>query len=444
VSFHGRYAQFFTTATRSVVSQAQHYLSGLVQAEHKNMERMTEVVPDTEYQALQHFLSHSPWQSQPVMDQVARDGSQLLGGGPDTGLILDETSFVKKGKKSAGVARQYCGSLGKVENCQVGVFASLVRGSSSVLVDGRLYIPQEWFTDRDRCRAAGIPDEVVFQTKSELARASIRHARELGLDFAWVGADGGYGKEPQFLSDLDDDGELFVADVHKDQPIYLEDPAPYLPPRKSGKGRTPSRFVTDAKPLRVDKWAANQPEAAWQPITTRAATKGDIQVDLLVARVWSWNKAETTSRQWFLVVRREVDAPEEIKYSLSNAPADTSAERLAFMQGQRYFVERAFQNAKGTAGMDHYQVRGLLAWQHHMTLVMLAMLFMQETRQEQQKTYPLLSCPDIVTLLARFLPRRDLDPDELIRQMEVRHRQRQASIDSASSRNLSKLGSLKL
>jgi SRSO17 transposase len=400
---------------------------------------MTEVVPDTEYQALQHFVSHSPWQSQPVMDQVARDASQLLGGGPDTGMILDETSFIKKGDKSVAVARQYCGSEGKVENCQVSVFASLVRGSSSVLIDGRLYIPQTWFTDRDRCRAAGIPDEVVFQAKSQLARASIRHSRELGIDFAWVGVDGGYGKEPQFLSNLDDDGELFVADVHKDQPIYLEDPAPYLPPRKSGKGRAPSRYVTDAQPLRVDKWAANQPEAAWLRITTRAATKGDIQVDLLVARMWSWNKAETSARQWFLVVRREVDAPEEIKYSLSNAPADTSAERLAFMQGQRYFVERAFQNAKGTAGMDHYQVRGLLAWQHHMTLVMLATLFMQETRQEQQETYPLLSCPDIVKLLAGFLPRRDLDPDELIRQMEVRHRQRQASINYAYARKLCKL-----
>jgi SRSO17 transposase len=439
VSFHGRYAQFFTTATRSVATQALYYLSGLVQTENRNIERMTEVVPDTEYQALQHFVSHSPWQSQPVMDQVARDGSRLLGGGADTGLILDETSFAKKGDKSVGVGRQHCGSLGKVENCQVGVFASLVRGSSSVLVDGRLYIPQAWFTDRDRCRAAGIPDEVLFQTKSQLARASIRHSRELGIDFAWVGIDGGYGKEPQFLCNLDDDGEQFVADVHKDQPIYLEDPAPYLPPRKSGKGRAPSRYVTDAQPLRVDKWTANQPAAAWQRITTRAATKGDIQVDLLVARVWSWNKAETTARQWFLVVRRELDATEEIKYSLSNAPPETSPERLAFMQGQRYFVERAFQNAKGTAGMDHYQVRGLLAWQHHMTLVMLATLFMQETRQEQQETYPLLSCPDIVKLLAGFLPRRDLDPDELIRQMEVRHRQRQASINYAYARKLSKL-----
>lgn len=439
MSFHGRYAQFFTTATRSVVSQAQHYLSGLVQAEHKNIERMTEVVPDTEYQALQHFISHSPWQSQPVMDQVARDGSRLLGGGVDTGMILDETSFIKKGDKSVATARQYCGSEGKVENCQVGVFASLVRGSSSVLVDGRLYIPKVWFTDRDRCRAAGIPDTVVFQTKSQLARASIRHSRELGIDFAWVGVDGGYGKEPQFLSNLDDDGEQFMADIHKNQPIYLEDPAPYLPPRKSGKGRTPSRYVTAAKPLRVDTWTANQPETAWQRITTRAATKGDIQVDLLVARVWSWNKAETTARQWLLVVRRELDATEEIKYSLSNAPLETSPERLAFMQGQRYFVERAFQNAKGTAGMDHYQVRGLLAWQHHMTLVMMAMLFMQETRQEQQETYPLLSCPDIVKLLAGFLPRRDLDPDELIRQMEVRHRQRQASINYAYARKLSKL-----
>ena len=127
--FHERYKKFFVTKTRSVVEQSLYYLSGLVQAVRKNVERMIEVVPDTEYQSLQHFTSHSPWDHRPVMDQVAGDGDHLLGGSPDTGLIIDETSVPKKGKMSVGAARQWSGRLGKVDNCQVGVFASLVRGA---------------------------------------------------------------------------------------------------------------------------------------------------------------------------------------------------------------------------------------------------------------------------------------------------------------------------
>jgi len=422
-----------------VATQAFHYLSGLVQAGKKNVERMTEVVPDSNYQSLQHFVSDSPWKYRPVMDQVARDADAVLGRTPDTGLIIDETSFPKAGKKSVAVKRQWCGTLGKVENCQVAVFSSLVHGSSAALIDGRLYVPQEWIKDRERCRKAQIPDDVVFKSKSQLALESVRHLRSLGVYFSWIGIDGGYGKEPHFLTALDDDGELFVADVHKDQPIYLVDPAPYIPERKSLKGRTPIRHKTDAQAVQVIAWAAAQPEESWQRITTRQATKGLLQVDLLVQRVWVWDKEETSARQWSLIVRREVESRETIKYSLSNAPTDTSMERLAFMQGQRYFVERAFQDAKGCAGMDQYQIRGWQSWHHHMSLVMMSMLFMLETRLEQKDQYPLLSCPDVTTLLATFLPRRDLDVNEVFRQMDVRHRQRQASIDSANTRQLNKL-----
>jgi SRSO17 transposase len=439
IAFHERYVPFFATKTRSVATQALHYLSGLVQAAKKNVERMIEVVPDSNYQSLQHFVSDSPWEARPVMDQVAQDADRLLGGSPDTGLIIDETSFPKAGKNSVAVMRQWCGNLGKVENCQVGVFTSLVRDSSAALIDGRLYVPQEWINNRGRCRKAHIPDEVTFKSKSRLALESVRHLRGLGVRFSWVGIDGGYGKEPHFLSSLDADGEQFVADVHKDQVIYLDDPAPYIPERTSPKGRTPSRHVTEAQPFQVEAWAAAQPEASWQRVTTRNTTKGQLQVDLLAQQVWVWNKEESRARQWFLIVRREVDSRETIKYSLSNAPTDTAIERLAFMQGQRYFVERAFQDAKGSSGMDHYQIRGWHSWHHHMALVMMSMLFMLETRLEQKEQYPLLSCPDIATLLATFLPRRDIDADEVFRQMEVRHRQRQTSIDFAYTKQLNTL-----
>jgi len=405
-----------------------------MQAIRKNVERMTEVVSDSEYQSLQHFISHSPWDHRLVMDQVARDCDHLLGGSPDTGLIIDETSIPKKGKKSVGTARQWCGRLGKVDNCQVGVFASLVRGSSTALVDGRLYLPKEWTDNRKRCRSAGVPDEVGFKTKSQLALEIVHHARSQRIRFAWIGVDGGYGKEPDFLSTLDDEGEQFVADVHKDQSIYLEDPTPYVPARRTSKGRTPSRYITDVPKITVEAWAADQPEEAWQRIATRDSSKGKLLVDILTCRVWVWNGDKKTARQWHLVVRREVSALDTIKYSLSNAPEEIPVERLAYMQGQRYFVERSFQDAKESAGMDQYQIRGWQAWHHHMALVMMSMLFMLETRLDQKEQYPLLSCPDIATLLAHFLPRRDVTPEEVLRQMEVRHRQRQASIDSAYAR----------
>lgn len=432
--FHDRYKKYFVTKTRSVVEQSRHYLSGLAQAIRKNVERMTEVVSDSDYQSLHHFISDSPWDHRPVMDQVARDCDRLLGGSQDTGLIIDESGIPKKGNKSVGAARQWCGRLGKVDNCQVGVFASLVRGSSAALIDGRLYLPKEWTDDHKRCRKAGVPDDVEFKTKSQLALEIVHHARSQGIRFAWVGVDGGYGKEPDFLSTLDDEGEQFVADVHKDQSIYLEDPAPYIPQRRTSKGRTPSRYVTDVPKITVETWAASQPEEAWQRIVTRDSSKGKLMVDILTHRVWVWNRSERTARQWHLVVRREVSARDTIKYSLSNAPEETPVERLAYMQGQRYFVERSFQDAKESAGMDQYQIRGWQAWHHHMALVMMTMLFMLETRLEQKEQYPLLSCPDIATLLAHFLPRKDVTPEEVLRQMEVRHRQRQASIDSAYAR----------
>jgi len=400
------------------------------------MERMTEAVADSEWQSMQHFLSNSPWEHQSVQDQIARDCDRLIGGSPDTGLIFDETGIPKKGKMSVGVARQWCGRLGKTDNCQTAVFGALSMGPHVALIDERLYLPEEWTKDKKRCKKAGVPDDIEFKTKSQLAHEMVRNARARRIRFTWLGFDGGYGKEPAFLNALEDDGEVFMADVHKDQSIYLDDPAPHVPEKK-GRGRTPTQLVAAAPSMRVDKWIAEQPEEAWQRIAFRESTKGRLQADFLIQRVWTWNKSESKGRLRHLIVRREIGAKEEIKYSLSNAPEETTIERLAFMQGQRYFVERAFQDAKSNAGLDHYQVRGWQAWHHHMTMVMLAMLFMLETRLTNKKAYPLMSCGDIEELLSHFLPRKDITEEEVLRQMETRHRQRQAAIDFAYAKQQS-------
>lgn len=418
LAFVRDYAPLFRLRTRSVLSQAQDYLSGLFQAARRNVERMAEVVVGTNAQALHHFLSKSPWQWRPVMDQVARDADALIGGDADSCLVLDETCFAKKGKKSVGVARQWFGLQGKIENCQVAVCAALVRGCLVCLIDTELYLPKEWTQDRLRCEAAGVPQQrQELKTKPQLALEIVQRAQENGVRFSWVAGDGTYGKDRVLRRALDDAGVTFVLDVHCDQRIYLVDPGTEDSPQS----------------VRVDVWANSQPQTAWQQVCLRHSTQGPLQVEALHVRVWVLEGQESEARCWHLILTREVGG-NTIKYSLSNASAETSLERLAYMQRQRYWVERIFQDAKNEAGMDEYQARSWMAWYHHMALVMMAMLFVLRERLSQSNELPLLSARDVKILLARVLPRRDSDLEEVIRQLKVRHRQRQASIESAQRR----------
>lgn len=433
--FGGRYEEHFERRTRSVFSQSQHYLQGLMQARRKNLERMEEVVPDSDYQSLHHFLSASEWDARAVLDHVAADADRHLGGSSDSCLLLDESAFAKKGKKSVGVARQWSGRQGKVDNCQVAVFACLAQGMSSTLIDTRLYLPKEWTQDLDRCRAAGVPrDQAVLKSKADLAFEMVVHARRNSVRFSWVGVDAGYGKEPAFLRRLEQAGEVFMADVHKNQQIYLDDPAPCLPERKGSRGKKPTCLQTQRVSQRVDEWVKAQPTESWQRVTIREGTKGKLRVDALQTRAWLWDGEEQKARCWHLVVTRELRSPETIKYSLSNAPAETTLTRLVQMQRQRFWIERCFEDGKSESGMADYQVRGWRAWHHHMALVMMAMLFMLEEKLLQKRSFPLLSCSDIEILLSHFLPRRDVTAAEVVSQMEARHSARRASIESAYHR----------
>lgn len=434
-SFSKRFGKHFLRGTRSVALQAQMYLQGLMQASRKNMERMEEVVPDCNYQSLQHFISDSEWETRDVLDQVAREADRHLGGSENSCILIDETAFQKKGESSVGVDRQWSGRLGKVENSQVAVFASLTQGANSTLIDTRLYLPQKWIQDPERCRAAGVPEsEMVLKSKADLAFEMVVQARQNGVRFRWVGVDGGYGKEPGFLRRLEDHGEVFVADVHKDQQIYLEDPDPRVPKKKTPRGQKPTRLQAQSASQRVDAWAAAQPPELWQKVAVRPGTKGEVRVEALHGRVWLWDGREETARFWHVVVIREVSSPETIKYVLSNAPAETSLERLVQMQRQRFWIERSFEDGKSESGLADYQVRGWRAWHHHMALVMMAMLFMLEEKLCHKQSHPLLSCSDIEVLLAHFLPRRDVTVEEVVRQMEARHKARQKAIESAYRR----------
>ena len=392
---------------------------------------MAEAVPHSDDQVLQHFLTNSAWDDQLVIDQIAQDANQLIGGNKDSCLILDESGIPKKGTKSVGVARQWCGQLGKVENCQVGVYSVLGFQDHATPIGNRLFLPEAWINDEKRCIEAGIPQEhIEFHRKHDLALQLVIQARVQGVAFSWVGADGLYGEDPSFLRSLDQMHEIFMVDVHKDQRIYLEDPNPIVPPPKSTKGRKPSKLKAQTTAMRVDKWAAQQPEDNWQRVHVRDTTKGKLLVDFLHKRVWLWDGEEAHAHCWHLIIRREVKN-KKIKYTLSNAPENTNLKRLAFMQAQRYWIERVFQDAKNQCGLGEYQARKWRSWHHHMAMVMMAMLFMLEQRLLHKKQYPLLSCFDIVSILSFILPHRAINKQELIRQLEVRHERRRSAIESA-------------
>jgi SRSO17 transposase len=410
---------------------ARRYLHGLAQAEAATFAAMAAVVDQGCEQQFQHFISNSPWRHEPVIEPIGRDADRLLGGKPSSALILDESSFAKQGDRSVGVARQWCGRLGKIDNCQVAVFGVLTDGQRYTPIDMRLYLPQRWIDDPARCDLAGIPTAArTLRSKSELALEIVHAARARGMRFEWVGIDGGYGKEPAFLRALDDAGEVFVADVHRTQCVWIEPLGLHVPAPKTARGRPPTRQRTSADGVTVEKLVEGFRAEDWTRCILRDSTRGLLRVDVAHRRIWVWDGEEAAARCWHLIVRREVGSPKTIKYSLSNAPAETSLERLAQMQGQRYWVERAFEDAKGECGLADYQVLGWLAWHHHVTMVMLAMLFIVEQRVAHQPGLALLTPRDIVEMLKETLPRKPEGKEAMVARINQRHDRRRSAIES--------------
>lgn len=395
------------------------------------MDRMEEVVPGVKSRNLQQFLTHSKWNARDVIGDVACEVDKLLGSSRDTGLLIDESAFAKQGTASVGVARQWLGRLGKVDNGQVAVFGVLARDGFAAPVDVRMYLPRKWTDDPARCAKAAIPEsERMFRTKEQLAVEIVTDAIEKKLRFGWVGADAGYGKTPAFGLALDQMGQKFVVDVHSDLRVYLQDPQPYIPRHTKTRGPKPTQYRTDVKAVEV-KDVVERFGLCDQPILkVRSTTRGPLKVRVLRVPVYVWDGQSASAVKWSLIATQTLAKKPEVKISLSNASPSTRLKTLAWMQLQRYWVERTFEDAKGECGMADYQVRKWSAWHHHMALVMMTMLFMLTERIRHQDSFPLLSCSDIEELLSHFLPRRDVTQEEVLRQLQQRHRKRQAAIES--------------
>lgn len=431
----------FIVRGKDVTDHARHFLTGVLGGRgRKNIEGIEADVAQSNYQGMQQFISDSPWSHGALMEQVAREADGLLGGHRDSALILDETSFVKKGKASVGVQRQYCGRLGKTENCQVGVFACLGRGRQVSIVDFRLFLPESWAGDEARCAKAKVPlEHRQHRTKTELALEMVKAARARGSRHAWIGGDAVYGNNQAFCAALDELGETFLMDVAENIRVWDAHPQPVAPSAggRSGRGRRVRRPVAgnaQAGQSSVKDLAATHFERQSRLITLRQSTQGKLQARIWVREVWLWEGGAEAPAARMLVVREEGDG--SFKYSLSNAGAQTCWERLAYMQTQRYWIEHAFGEAKGELGMAQYEVRGWKGWHHHMALVALAQLFTVKERIACEEGMPLLSTRDVVELLAHYLPRRERTEQEIFRQMRARHRRReQASVAHEKRRN---------
>jgi SRSO17 transposase len=418
-------ASLFKVQGHDLGSHARSYLSSLLsRVPRKNLERFAEEFGDIDYQNLQQFISDSPWQCGPVWKWIADEAGRLLAGPGPRMLLIDESAFPKKGHRSAGVARQYCGRLGKTENCQVGVFSALCRDGQAQLTGARLYLPKDWTEDDERCEQAGIPEEDrAFATKNELAWELIREAEANGLEFDWVGADSAYGRDQDLMLRIAGMGKKFVMDVETDQMVWTDEPEGSK--RPTAVGKSGARTVASI-------WEDKKTKAA--RIDLRKAENGTVSVDFWATRVWIWPKAcEIPLEVWLLASRR---ANGEMKYSLSNAPEETRFVELAMRQGQRYFVERVFEDAKSELGMGEYQVRKWRAWHHHMALVGMAMAFAFGERLRLEPGNPLISTRDVVDMVAWYFQeeRSAADVEAGIR---ARHRRRKQAMECKIRREAS-------
>lgn len=407
---------YFQAGTKNGSHHARHYLAGLLsRTQRKNMERFTEENPTANYQGLQQFLSDSPWAHGRLWSWTRREAAKLLGKEGRPHLLIDESSFAKKGDRSAGVSRQYNGRLGKVDNSQMGVFAALTRDERAVLTGARLYLPKEWAEDPKRCSAAGIPgDRQIFRTKGELAWELIEETIQDGIEFETVGFDAAYGRDQSLLLKVAGAGKVFVADVDHDQLVWLQEPG--------GPQRPSSLKESGAVP--VD---GLQTAGVVHSYTLRVGENGPVKVKFRAQRVWIWpTTSELPMAVWLLISQRSDGST---KYSLSNADEQTPRNELVQLQSQRYFIERAFEDGKSELGLGDYQVRKWLGWQHHMALVGAAMVFALAERCRHAATSPLLSVRDVVEMVAWYFI-KERTTEELTQSIVRRHARRKQAMDS--------------
>jgi SRSO17 transposase len=400
---------FFVPAFRrpEQAAAADTYLQGLLSQQPRKTTERIALTQGGNVRDLQHFIGQSHWPIEPLIARQQQLIADTLGD-PDGVVIIDESGVVKQGTASVGVAPQYCGAVGKVANCQVGVYLGYASRHGHTLADGRIFLPEVWLDDahaelREQC---GIPDSVTFQTKPELALTLLQDAVRRGsLPFRWVAVDALYGDAPAFLDGVAALGKWYFAEVACSTHVWRQRPLVGVP-AWSGRGRKPTLLRVQAgepKAQRVDAVLADLPAQAWTRHVIKEGSKGPLICEFATVRVTVVREGLPGDSVW-LVLRRNVDDPSEIKFYLSNAPETTPLATLVRMSGVRWAIESSFAESKGEVGLDHSETRSWLGWHHHMVLVMLAHHFLVRLRVHLSDLASALTVEQVRLLLVSVLP----------------------------------------
>lgn len=327
-------------------TQGVAYLRGLIaQVERKNGWQLAEFLGATSPKNLQHFLARSRWSADEVRDELRQYIQEQIAE-PAGVLIVDETGFLKKGTKSAGVARMYSGTAGRIENCQIGVFLGYSSSKGHALIDRELYLPKDWIEDRLRCREAHIPEEDSFATKPELARQMLRRAVASGVSASWVCADEVYGSDSAFRTCCEELGLGYVVAITSAAQIF----------HKGMRGRV-SDHVADFR------------KRDWKRLSCGSGTKGERLYEWAILR---WPGTPESSFEGGLLVRRSLKDPTDLAYYFICAPRGTLLQNIVLIAGRRWAIEECFEQTKQLTGLDEYEVRSWIGWYRHITLSMLA------------------------------------------------------------------------
>jgi SRSO17 transposase len=402
------------------------YLKGLLgDTVRKTVERMALEMGEN-VRDLQHFLGQSPWKKEPAVmihqGLIAEALSEA-----DGVALIDESGNVKQGQDSVGVAPQYCGSVGKVANSQVGVDLGYVSRKGYTLLESQLFMPEEWFDDAhaELRKACGVPKELRYLTKPEIAlkllQAMIERNKTLAiaLVFQWVAADALYGDSITFRDGVAELKKWYFAAIKSTIQVWLQRPEVYLPEWK-GHGRRPKRLrlhhSTD-KAITVRDVANKIPVDGWTRATIKDGSKGPIVCDFAFLRVIESRDGLPGPEVW-LIIRRDIADPTELKFYFSNAPADISLLELVRVCGMRWPIETIFKEGKGEIGFDHYETRSWLGWHHHMLLVSLAHHFLVRLRIKFKDKAPALTFDQVRLLLTSVLPRPLFDAIAALRMVQ--------------------------
>jgi SRSO17 transposase len=420
--FWQRFRKCFRTQTRDGSEHAYSYLRGQLTMDAKrNFAQIAQQITGEDGQALQHFMSNSPWDERAVLAQIHSDLIAEATLAQGSILVLDESADEKGSQDSAGAARQHNGRMGKTDMCQVGVYLAYANPAQGLwtLVDGELFLPEAWCGPdfQTRRKRLGLPAEPKFATKPQLGLRMILRMQQLGLPFECVACDTLYGRNREFRLGLDDAQIRYAAEIPEHTRVYLDLPVAGVPARKTSRGKTPRlpKVLNQARSLPVRE-LAHSPELDWSLVRVRPTEQGWLEAHFAVRAIWTWSKEHGVRAEW-LVIRRNLDG--ELTYTLLNAPSDAAAAQLIAQSCQRYFIEQLNREAKTELGMAEFQAQSYRAWQHHLALTALTCWFIAQTKLEWRRAYtrdpqlltqfeleilPALSTANVRELLKSALP----------------------------------------